>query len=252
MANTPNLSLIELEEDQYNAEVTVNNNLKLLDTLIQLSIIDTALTVPPGSPSNGDRYIPAATATGVWAGYENYIAYYFNGWEFIAPEIGWHFVDPSDGFFKYWNGTSWVPFTATAGDVTGPVSSVDNTIVRMDSTTGKVIQNSSVVIDDNNALYGHYAKVSTKTSSYEIISSDAGSVIVCNSASAITITLDEGITTIGFQVLIVNRGTGTVTVAKEGSDTIESKNNSVNLVQFSAASALRLTSTVWSLFGDLE
>ena len=38
------------------------------------------------------------------------------------------------------------------GDVTGPGSSTDNAIVRFDSTTGKLIQNSNVFIDDNNNI----------------------------------------------------------------------------------------------------
>lgn len=35
-----------------------------------------------------------------------------------------------------------------SGDVVGPASSTDNAIVRFDSTTGKLIQNSAVSIDD--------------------------------------------------------------------------------------------------------
>lgn len=43
---------------------------------------------------------------------------------------------------------------AGTGDVTGPASSTDNTIPRFDSTTGKVIQASGVVIDDSNNISG--------------------------------------------------------------------------------------------------
>ena len=35
-----------------------------------------------------------------------------------------------------------------SGDVTGPASSTDNAVARFDSTTGKVLQNSSFVVDD--------------------------------------------------------------------------------------------------------
>lgn len=38
------------------------------------------------------------------------------------------------------------------GDVAGPASSTDNAIVRFDGTTGKLIQNSAVTIDDTGAL----------------------------------------------------------------------------------------------------
>lgn len=38
--------------------------------------------------------------------------------------------------------------TGTTGDVTGPGSSTDNAVARFDSTTGKLIQNSDITIDD--------------------------------------------------------------------------------------------------------
>jgi hypothetical protein len=38
---------------------------------------------------------------------------------------------------------------AGSGDVVGPASSTDNAITRFDSTTGKLIQNSTVLLDDN-------------------------------------------------------------------------------------------------------
>ena len=41
-----------------------------------------------------------------------------------------------------------------AGDVTGPGSSTDNAITRFDSTTGKLLQNSGVTIDDSNNVTG--------------------------------------------------------------------------------------------------
>lgn len=39
-----------------------------------------------------------------------------------------------------------------SGDVTGPGSSTDNAVVRMDGTTGKVIQNSNAILADSGAL----------------------------------------------------------------------------------------------------
>ena len=43
---------------------------------------------------------------------------------------------------------------SAAGNVTGPVSSTDNAVVRFDNTTGQVIQNSGVIISDANAISG--------------------------------------------------------------------------------------------------
>jgi hypothetical protein len=44
--------------------------------------------------------------------------------------------------------------TNAGGDVTGPASSTDNAVARFDSTTGKLIQNSTVIIDDTGATTG--------------------------------------------------------------------------------------------------
>jgi hypothetical protein len=43
--------------------------------------------------------------------------------------------------------------TSATGTVFGPTSSTDNAIVRFDSTTGKLIQNSGVIIDDNDNVF---------------------------------------------------------------------------------------------------
>jgi len=43
---------------------------------------------------------------------------------------------------------------SAAGDVTGPASATDNAVVRFDNTTGKVIQNSGVIISDANVITG--------------------------------------------------------------------------------------------------
>jgi hypothetical protein len=47
-----------------------------------------------------------------------------------------------------WNGSDFVQIGGSS-NVSGPTSSTDNAIARFDGTTGKVIQNSGVTIDDN-------------------------------------------------------------------------------------------------------
>ena len=41
-----------------------------------------------------------------------------------------------------------------SGDVVGPASATDNAITRFDGTTGKLVQNSGVIIDDTNNITG--------------------------------------------------------------------------------------------------
>ena len=55
---------------------------------------------------------------------------------------------------KYLDGTGAYSTPAGAGDVAGPASSTDNALARFDSTTGKLIQNSGVIVDDSNNLSG--------------------------------------------------------------------------------------------------
>jgi hypothetical protein len=51
-----------------------------------------------------------------------------------------------------WNGADFE--SVASGDVDGPASATDNAIVRYDGTTGKLIQNSGVTIDDSNNVSG--------------------------------------------------------------------------------------------------
>lgn len=48
--------------------------------------------------------------------------------------------------------TSWA--TNAGGDVVGPSSATDNALARFDTTTGKLIQNSVVIVDDNGNMSG--------------------------------------------------------------------------------------------------
>jgi len=56
--------------------------------------------------------------------------------------------------------------TGTGGDVVGPASATDNAITRFDSTTGKLIQNSAVTVDDSGLVAG--ATVNDPTTAQQI------------------------------------------------------------------------------------
>lgn len=66
--------------------------LKLDHVGLHLSVKDRDLTAPPGSPANGDTYIPATGATGAWAGHAGKVAVYNTptaAWIIYTPRIGW-------------------------------------------------------------------------------------------------------------------------------------------------------------------
>ena len=65
---SPHLLLPYLVAAQAQKHVTHNEALRLLDAVVQLSVLDRDLTAPPASPADGDRYIVAPAATCLWAG----------------------------------------------------------------------------------------------------------------------------------------------------------------------------------------
>lgn len=78
--------------------------LRMIDALVQCSVISRTLATPPGSPADGDRYIVAASPTGAWSGKANSIASWTlqdpanptGIWEFYAPIEGvtvWSLAD---------------------------------------------------------------------------------------------------------------------------------------------------------------
>lgn len=53
---------------------------------------------------------------------------------------------------EFFNGVGGYSTPAGTGDVVGPGSATDNAIARFDGTTGKLIQNSAVTVDDTGVL----------------------------------------------------------------------------------------------------
>src|SRR5665213_2357475 len=109
MSDSTNLQLPYLDGAQAQKHVTVNESLRRLDALVFLAVEDKDATAPPGSPSDGARYIPGATATGVWSGKEDTVAHYVDGaWEFYTPREGFLVYLRDEDLFYLHNGTAWV------------------------------------------------------------------------------------------------------------------------------------------------
>ncbi|MDH2326893.1 DUF2793 domain-containing protein [Cereibacter sp. SYSU M97828] len=105
---SPALSLPFLEPAQAQKHVTHNEALRLLDVLVQPVVKDRTLRTPPAAPSEGDRHIVAAGATGDWAGRDGRIAVRVEQhWEFIAPQPGWKAHLLAEGANATWTGTVW-------------------------------------------------------------------------------------------------------------------------------------------------
>ena len=120
MADTTRLELPLLSAAQAQKHVTVNEALKLLDTIVQAGVLDKDLTAPPGSPTNGDIYIVASGGTGDWVGHDDDIAVFQDGgWVFITPRTGWVvWVDDEQALNIYSSG-SWGALSLASGGAVG-------------------------------------------------------------------------------------------------------------------------------------
>lgn len=87
---TAHLRLPYIAGSQAQKHVTHNEALRLLDTVVQLAVIDSTLAAPPAEPGDGDRYIVAASGEDAWAGRDGDVATWVDGaWMFATPEDGW-------------------------------------------------------------------------------------------------------------------------------------------------------------------
>lgn len=106
---TGNLDLTLAAGSQSQKHVPINNSLLILDAIVQLSVLDMIQTTPPGSPTEGDRYLVAATATGDWLGWENTIASFLDGtWVQLIPKDGWALWDQDTSVKYTYTSSNWV------------------------------------------------------------------------------------------------------------------------------------------------
>lgn len=74
-----------------------------------------------------------------------------------SPVNGLSYYNSTSNKLKSYVNGSWVDITTSADLATyvaGPASATDNAVARFDLTTGKIIQNSAVIIDDSNNITG--------------------------------------------------------------------------------------------------
>jgi hypothetical protein len=131
------------------------------------------------------------------------------------------------GDWAVYNGTVWqkVDNTDAGGDVVGPASATDNAIARFDSTTGKLLQNSVVLVGDTGVVTG----VTELTASTKVVSphfdaqNSAGGSLRNASGTAqlqwgggggnnISVDVAININPANAQVAISPTGTGSVTI----------------------------------------
>lgn len=128
MNDTPNLALPYILAAQAQKHVTHNEAIRALDCLVQLSVESRALTAPPSAPTDGDRFLIAASPTGAWSGHANEIAAFQDGaWAFYRPKDGWIAWVADEGALVIYDAGAWSLFAGSGGGsgLTGPVGNAD-------------------------------------------------------------------------------------------------------------------------------
>lgn len=98
-----------LQAGQAQKEITHNEALIRADVLLQSAVESRTLAVPPGAPVEGQCWIVAAAATGVWAGRSGDIACWSaGGWLFIPPREGCLVWVHDDGTYGRFGPFGWV------------------------------------------------------------------------------------------------------------------------------------------------
>ena len=125
-----NLSMPLLMPSQAQKHVTHNEALLVLDALVQLTVANRDLAVPPSSPVNGDRHIVAPSAAALWGGPAHSIAVLVNGiWMFYAPRPGWQAYILAEERTVVWQNGGWQDVLASlnALDELGINATADST-----------------------------------------------------------------------------------------------------------------------------
>lgn len=162
--NTANLLLPYIMAAQAQKHVTHNEALRLLDGVVQLSVLDRDLASPPGSPAEGARYIVSGSGTGAWAGWGGDVALWVDGaWVRLPAGPGWLAWVQDEAALCVRIGATWVPLSmgATGTFSTSPGGATTGAAILEETLSGLsgASRTSTIQIPDRAIVLG----VSTRT-----------------------------------------------------------------------------------------
>ncbi|MBA3911879.1 MAG: hypothetical protein C0524_18870, partial [Rhodobacter sp.] len=230
------LGLPYLLAAQAQKHVTHNEALRLLDAMVQLSVLDRTRTTPPASPADGDRHLVASGATGIWAGWDLNVAFWVDGvWLRLVPRQGWLVWIAAEQAFQVWNGSAWDP-VGVPQDVSDAIFSLVNDAdptkkalfslsgITTSTTRTFTLPNTSselAILAGTQTFTGNKTFSGTLTASGTVTVS-AGSASIGTATTTATYGMGTGATTTGV-TKTVNLGTGgasgSTTVVNIGSTT---------------------------------
>lgn len=152
-----NLSMPLLMPSQAQKHVTHNEALMVLDALVQLTVLDRDLIVPPSSPVEGERHIISAVAAGFWGGPADTIAVFTNGaWAFYEPRPGWKAYVLAESRTVVWQDETWQ-------DVFAALDAVERLGINAtaDNANRLVVASTATLLSHDGA--GHHLKINKAT-----------------------------------------------------------------------------------------
>lgn len=94
---------------QAQKELTHNEAVNRIDTLLHLSVLSLSLSAPPPDAAPGNAWIVGAAATGAWSGHTTEIVSFDEGgWRFVVPVAGCLAWVIDLGVFAIWTNNSWM------------------------------------------------------------------------------------------------------------------------------------------------
>ncbi|NSX56587.1 DUF2793 domain-containing protein [Parasulfitobacter algicola] len=155
---SPILSLPYIQPSQAQKHVTHNEAIRMLDSIVQLTVRQADRRDPPVIVTDGDRYIVPLGGTRAWAGKDTKIAQSENGaWTFITPATGWlcYVSDTQD--IQVFDGAAWGP--ATGGLVADDLNNLPGVGINTTADTANKLAVSSNATLFSHAGNGHQLKL---------------------------------------------------------------------------------------------
>jgi hypothetical protein len=154
MSDSPHLALPYLAPSQSQKHVTVNEALRILDAVVQLSVLSATTTAQPASPADGDRYILPTGKTGAaWSAMAigSVAAYQDGARTEYAPHLGWRAYIVTPASLVVWNGSAWTPVSAGGGSETATKFGVNTAA---DTTNRLAVKSDAVLFSHDDVTPG--------------------------------------------------------------------------------------------------
>ena len=148
-------------------------------------------------------------------------------------------------------GTDGQVLTADSAQAKGVKWATPTTYPSQTGNSGKYLQTNGTAVSWQNAVPTLNLTLNAQTgTTYTITATDVDKLVTLNNASAITLTIPNGVFTVGQQVNIQAIGAGQVTIASDGTTTFTGIGTKLR-AQYSAATIICTATNTFTVIGDL-